>query len=83
MRKFSLATLASLIVVAALPAHATLADRKSDEPGNHPVLPAPYSGQVVIRGEVRTEQVDKEAALPAPFSGHIVIRGEVKPASRG
>lgn len=55
MRKFALITLASLFTIAALPAHATLADRKSDEPRSEQAQPAPYSGQVVIRGEVRSK----------------------------
>ena len=55
MRKAALITLASLMAATALPAHATLADRKSDQPSNENAEPAPYSGQVVIRGEVRSE----------------------------
>ncbi len=53
MRTFASIVLASLFAIAALPAHATLADRKSDEVKEEPAEPAPYSGQVVIRGEVR------------------------------
>lgn len=83
MRKLALVTLTSLIAAAAVPAHATLADRKSDEPNAETSVPAPYSGQVVIRGEVRSENVDKEAAEPAPYSGQVVIRGEVKSESHG
>ena len=41
MRKFALITLASLVTIAALPAHATLADRKSDEPRSEQAQPAP------------------------------------------
>ncbi|MEE2764713.1 MAG: hypothetical protein VYA91_14600 [Pseudomonadota bacterium] len=83
MRKVALVTLASLIAVAALPAHATLADRKSDEPSAEAAQPAPYSGQIVIRGEVRSEDAEKVAAEPAPYSGQVVIRGEVKSESHG
>ncbi|MGK0525916.1 MAG: hypothetical protein ACI92N_003578 [Pseudomonadales bacterium] len=55
MRKFVLIALASLFAIAALPANASLADRKSDEPNSEHAQPAPYSGQIVIRGEVRAE----------------------------
>jgi len=54
MRKLALVTLASLFAVAALPVNASLADRKSDEPSVAQPQPAPYSGQTVIRGEVRS-----------------------------
>ncbi|MAI34869.1 hypothetical protein DXI23_15525 [Marinobacter flavimaris] len=83
MRKFALVTLASLITVAALPAHATLADRKSDEPRSEQAQPAPYSGQIVIRGEIQDRDADNHAAKPAPYSGQIVIRGQVQPESHG
>lgn len=83
MRKFVLATFASLFAFAAIPAHATLADRKSDETNFDEAQAAPYSGQIVIRGEIRSENVDKDAAEPAPYSGQIVIRGEVKSESHG
>ena len=83
MRKFVLATFTSLIAFAAVPAHATLADRKSDETHFDEAQAAPYSGQVVIRGEVRSEKADKDAAEPAPYSGQVVIRGEVKSESHG
>lgn len=83
MRKFALVTLASLVTVAALPAHATLADRKSDEPRSEQAQPAPYSGQIVIRGEIQDRDADNHAAKPAPYSGQIVIRGQVQPESHG
>ncbi|ADP97426.1 hypothetical protein ABWH88_01520 [Marinobacter adhaerens] len=83
MRKFALVTLASLITLAALPAHATLADRKSDEPRSEQAQPAPYSGQIVIRGEIQDRDADNHAAKPAPYSGQIVIRGQVQPESHG
>lgn len=83
MRKFALVTLASLITLAALPAHATLADRKSDEPRSEQAQPAPYSGQIVIRGEIQDRDADNHAAKPAPYSGQIVIRGQVQPESNG
>ncbi|MBW3225372.1 hypothetical protein [Marinobacter adhaerens] len=83
MRKFALVTLASLITVAALPAHATLADRKSDEPRSEQAQPAPYSGQIVIRGEIQDRDADNHVAKPAPYSGQIVIRGQVQPDSHG
>lgn len=83
MRKFALVTLASLIAIAAVPAHATLADRKSDEPSAESAQPAPYSGQVVSRGEVRSEDAKKDTAEPAPYSGQLVIRGEIKSESHG
>ena len=83
MRKFALVTLASLITVAALPAHATLADRKSDEPRSEQAQPAPYSGQIVIRGEIQDRDAMNGAAEPAPYSGQIVIRGQVQPESHG
>jgi hypothetical protein len=83
MRKFALVTLASLITVAALPAHATLADRKSDEPRSEQAQPAPYSGQIVIRGEIQDRDADNHVAKPAPYSGQIVIRGQVQPESHG
>ena len=83
MRKFALVTLASLITVAALPAHATLADRKSDEPRSEQAQPAPYSGQIVIRGEIQDRDAENHTAKPAPYSGQIVIRGQVQPESHG
>tara|TARA_Y100001001_G_scaffold70993_1_gene68981 strand:- start:4605 stop:4856 length:252 start_codon:yes stop_codon:yes gene_type:complete len=83
MRKFALVTLASLITVAALPAHATLADRKSDEPRSEQAQPAPYSGQIVIRGEIQERDAKNDTANPAPYSGQIVIRGQVQPESHG
>lgn len=75
MRKIALFTVASLVVIAALPANATLADRKSDEHNTELAEPAPYSGQTVIRGEVRSEV---EPAQPALNSGQAVIRGQVQ-----
>ena len=83
MRKFALVTLASLITVAALPAHATLADRKSDEPRSEQAQPAPYSGQIVIRGEIQDRDAKNDAVNPASYSGQIVIRGQVQPESHG
>jgi hypothetical protein len=83
MRKFALVTLASLITVAALPAHATLADRKSDEPRSEQAQPAPYSGQIMIRGEIQDRDALNDTAEPAPYSGQIVIRGQVQPESHG
>lgn len=83
MRKIALFTLASLFTVAALPAHATLADRKSDEPRSEQAQPAPYSGQIVIRGEIQDRDAKNDTAEPAPYSGQIVIRGEVRSKSHG
>lgn len=83
MRKITLFTLASLFIVAALPAHATLADRKSDGPRSEQAQPAPYSGQVVIRGEIRGRDAKNDTAEPAPYSGQVVIRGEVHSESQG
>lgn len=83
MRKFALITLASLVTIAALPAHATLADRKSDEPRPEHAQPAPYSGQIVIRGEIQNRDANHENAEPAPYSGQIVIRGEVRSGTHG
>ncbi|TYC62476.1 hypothetical protein FMN52_01565 [Marinobacter sp. BW6] len=83
MRKFALVTLASLITAAALPAHATLADRKSDQPRSEQAQPAPYSGQIVIRGEIQDRDAKSDTANPAPYSGQIVIRGQVQPESHG
>jgi len=83
MCKFVLVTLASLITVAALPAHATLADRKSDGPRSEQAQPAPYSGQIVIRGEIQDRDAKNDTANPAPYSGQIVIRGQVQPESHG
>lgn len=57
MRKFALITLASLFAVAALPANASLADRKSDQTDMEEAKPAPYSGQIVIRGEIQKERL--------------------------
>lgn len=83
MRKIALFTLASLFTVAALPAHATLADSKSGEPRSEQAQPAPYSGQIVIRGEIQDRDVKNDTAEPAPYSGQIVIRGEVHSESHG
>ncbi len=83
MRKITLFTLVSLFTVAALPAHATQADRKSDEPRSEQAQPAPYSGQVVIRGEVQGRDAKNDTAEPAPYSGQVVIRGEVHSESHG
>lgn len=83
MRKTVLVALTSLLAAAALPAHATLADRKSDETRFENAQPAPYSGQLVIRGEIQDRDAADHSAEPAPYSGHIVIRGEVQPESHG
>ncbi|KAA1173296.1 hypothetical protein FWJ25_12500 [Marinobacter salinexigens] len=83
MRKFVLITLASLFAASALPANATLADRKSDEPRSEQAQPAPYSGQIVIRGEIQGRDAKHRKAEPAPYGGQIVIRGEVRPDRRG
>ncbi|MBU2955931.1 hypothetical protein [Marinobacter sp. F3R08] len=83
MRKFALVTLASLLAVSALPANASLADRKSDEPRSELAQPAPYSGQIVIRGEIQDRAEKRNSAEPAPYSGQIVIRGEVRSESHG
>lgn len=83
MRKIAFFTLASLFTVAALPANATLADRKSDEPRSEQAQPAPYSGQIVIRGEIQDRDAKNDTAEPAPYSGQIVIRGEVRSESPG
>ena len=83
MRKFVLITLVSLFAAAALPANATLADRKSDEGRSEQAQPAPYSGQIVIRGEIQDRDAEYHAAKPAPYSGQIVIRGQVQPESHG
>jgi len=83
MRKFVLITLTSLFAAAALPANATLADRKSDEPRSEQAQPAPYNGQIVIRGEIQDRDAKNDTVNPAPHSGQIVIRGQVQPESRG
>lgn len=83
MRKITLFTLASLFTVAALPANASLADRKSDEPRTEQAQPAPYSGQIVIRGEIQNLDAKHENAESAPYSGQIVIRGEVRSEGHG
>ena len=83
MRKIALFTLASLFTLAALPANATLADRKSDEPHSAQAQPAPYSGQVVIRGEIQDRDAETDTAEPAPYSGQVVIRGEVRSENDG
>lgn len=56
MRKTALLTIASLVAITALPVQASLADRKSDEARVAPAKSAPYSGQTVIRGEIRPER---------------------------
>lgn len=58
MHKIALITIASLVAVAALPANASLADRKSDHVTEAPAHPAPYTGQVVIRGEIQPASHD-------------------------
>jgi hypothetical protein len=79
MRKTVIFTFLSLFVVtAALPAQASLADRKSDEVSERPAHPAPYSGQTVRRGQVKSDDSAKRRAVPAPYSGRKVIRGEVQ-----
>ena len=53
MGKITATALVALLATLALPASASLADRKSDEQKTEtPAAPAPYSGHVVIRGEV-------------------------------
>jgi hypothetical protein len=78
--------LVAVLAVFALPASASLADRKSDEQKTErPAAPAPYSGRNVIRGEIIASLADRKSdeqkterpATPAPYSGHVVIRGEV------
>ncbi|PCM45888.1 hypothetical protein [Marinobacter sp. ANT_B65] len=83
MRNIALITIASLAAVVALPAQASLADRKSDVVIEAPAHPAPYSGQVVIRGEIQSDEGTYKSAQPAPYSGQVVIRGQVQPASHG
>ena len=83
MRKFVSIPLASLFAAAALPANATLADRKSDEPRSEPAQPAPYSGQTVIRGEIKDRVAKSGFSELSPYSGQIVIRGEVRSESHG
>ena len=83
MRTTVLVAVTSLLAAAAFPAHATLADRKSDETHFENAQPAPYSGQLVIRGEIQDRDAAGRSAEPAPYSGHIVIRGEVQPESHG
>ena len=83
MRKAALITLASLMAATALPAHATLADRKSDQPSTEEAHPAPYSGQVVFQVILQSFYGRHENAEPAPYSGQVVIRGEVRSESHG
>ncbi|MGC8118904.1 hypothetical protein [Marinobacter sp. VGCF2001] len=83
MRKLALITLTSLFAVAALPANATLADRKSDETHFENAELAPYSGHMVIRGEIQEREIKGSEAEPAPYSGQMVIRGEVQTSSHG
>ena len=83
MRTTVLVALTSLLAAAALPAHATLADRKSDETHFENAQPAPYSGQTVMRGEIQDRNAAGHSAGPSPYSGNIVIRGEVQPKSHG
>lgn len=78
MRKIALFALASLVAVAALPANATLANRKSDEPRSEQAQPAPYSGQTVTRGEIQDREIKDRPAQPAPYSGQVVKRGLVR-----
>jgi hypothetical protein len=53
MRKITATALVAVLATFALSASASLADRKSDEQKTErPAAPAPYSGHVVIRGEV-------------------------------
>ncbi|GAA3556962.1 MULTISPECIES: hypothetical protein [Marinobacter] len=56
MRKIALISLMTLMSIASLQANASLADRKSDEARTEAPQPSPYSGQVVHRGEVRTDK---------------------------
>lgn len=78
MRNITLFALASLVTVAAMPAQASLADRKSDEPRSEQAQPAPYSGQMVIRGEIQDREIKDQPAQPAPYSGQVVRRGLVQ-----
>jgi Tfp pilus assembly protein FimT len=53
MGKITAAAIVAILATFALPASASLADRKSDEQKTEqPAAPAPYSGHVVIRGEI-------------------------------
>jgi hypothetical protein len=83
MRKIALFTLASLFTLAALPANATLADRKSDKAHSEHAQPAPYSGQIVIRGEIQDREAETDTPETAPYSGQVVIRGEVHSENHG
>lgn len=83
MRKFVLITLAAIFAGAALPVNATLADRKSDESHFEQAQPAPYSGQIVIRGEIQDRVAKMVFAKPSPYSRQMVVRGEVHSENRG
>lgn len=52
MRKVAATALVALLAASALPANASLADRKSDQQKTEQPVPAPYSGQVVVRGDI-------------------------------
>lgn len=53
MRKITAIALVGVLAAFAIPAFASLADRKSDEQKiEQPAAPAPYSGSDVIRGEI-------------------------------
>jgi len=77
MRKFTLVAFAlASTVLASLPAHASQADRKSDEASSVPAVLSPFSGEFVSRGETADKEKDV-AAAPSPFSGRFVSGGEV------
>jgi len=88
MRNITVTTTVLIAVLAAfaLPASASLADRKSDEKKiEQPATAAPYSGRDVIRGEIIASLADRKSdeqkieqpATAAPYSGRDVIRGEI------
>lgn len=79
MRKIALLTVASLFALAALPSFASQADRASGKAHTEEAEKAPYSGQIVIRGEVKNADAKAGSTSPAPYSGQIVHRGEVTP----
>lgn len=78
MRTLALVTFTSFMAFAALPSHASQADRDSDMTRFETAEAAPFSGQLVIRGEeVRDQAFEYDSVEPAPYSGQIVHRGEV------
>ncbi len=77
MRKLTVVAFAlASTVLASLPAHASLADRKSDQASEVPAVASPFSGHFVSRGETADKGSDV-AVAPSPFSGHFVSGGEV------